>query len=66
MAPEAPIRQNIIKDIVEGYITENFDRLEIGVELEGWNEVTLLEKHVERIVVAECGEPVIIDESLGS
>ncbi len=55
LSPTAPIRFNIIKDIVESYIQENFDRLEIGAELDGWREVTLLDTHVERVVVAECG-----------
>jgi hypothetical protein len=56
LSPTAPIRFNVVKDVVESYIIENFDRLEIGAELDGWREVTLLETHVERVVVAECGE----------
>ncbi len=45
-----------MKQLVEGYITETFELLAIGEELEGWREVGVLDAHCERIVVAECCE----------
>lgn len=42
-----------IRQIVQDYILENFERVEVGAELESWDEMPLLQQNAERIVVAE-------------
>ena len=47
------IRFGVVQNMISTYIHENFDRLEVGAELEGWREVQTLANSVDRLRVTE-------------
>ncbi|KAJ9101158.1 hypothetical protein QFC21_003376 [Naganishia friedmannii] len=47
------MRFAVIQAVISEYIQENFDRLEVGAELEGWRDIHTLANSVDRLVVAE-------------
>jgi hypothetical protein len=54
LSPHQRMQTPQIRSIIESYIHDNFERLEVGVEVEGWEDVDVLRSCAERIVVAEC------------
>lgn len=51
------MRFAVVQAVISEYIQENFDRLEVGAELEGWRDIHTLANSVDRLVVAESCKP---------
>ena len=56
LKPSSMLRFDTIRQNLQIYIHEQFTRLEVGAELEGWQDVGLLERECERIFVTDCCE----------
>lgn len=54
--PRSMMRFGVVQGLISTYIHENFDRLEVGAELEGWREIHALANSVDRLVVTESCE----------
>lgn len=54
--PRSMMRFGVIQGLISTYIHENFDRLEVGAELEGWREIHALANSVDRLMVTESCE----------
>jgi hypothetical protein len=50
------MRFAVVQSLISTYIQENFDRLEVGAELEGWREIHTLANSVDRLRVTESCE----------
>ena len=48
-----------VEAIVNSYIQDNFERVEVGASVEGWEDVSVLKRCAERIVFAECCEYIL-------
>ncbi|GHJ89240.1 hypothetical protein NliqN6_5642 [Naganishia liquefaciens] len=57
LIPRSMMRFGVIQNLISTYIHENFDRLEVGAELEGWREVQTLANSVDRLCVTESSSP---------
>ncbi|KAJ9126089.1 hypothetical protein QFC24_002361 [Naganishia onofrii] len=53
LVPRSMMRFAVVQAVISEYIQENFDRLEVGAELEGWRDIHTLANSVDRLVVAE-------------
>ncbi|KAJ9100921.1 hypothetical protein QFC20_005337 [Naganishia adeliensis] len=56
LMPRSMMRFGVVQGLISTYIHENFDRLEVGAELEGWREIHALANSVDRLVVTESYE----------
>ncbi|KAJ9100780.1 hypothetical protein QFC19_005519 [Naganishia cerealis] len=57
LMPRSMMRFAIVQALISDYINENFDRLEVGAELEGWKDIHTLTNSVDRLVVTESSSP---------
>jgi hypothetical protein len=57
------LRFDTVRQNVQAFIHEQFTRLEVGAELEGWSEVGLLCRECEKISVTDCSELLAFDMS---
>lgn len=56
LMPRSMMRFGVVQGLISTYIHENFDRLEIGAELEGWREIYALANSLDRLEVTESCE----------
>lgn len=54
LKPSSLLRFDTIRQSVQVYVQEHFTRLEVGAELEGWQDVGLLERECDRVSVTDC------------
>ncbi|KAI5451283.1 hypothetical protein NCC49_001879 [Naganishia albida] len=62
LMPRSMMRFGVIQGLISTYIHENFDRLEVGAELEGWREIHALANSVDRLMVTESSSPETFPE----
>lgn len=61
--PRSMMRFGVVQGLISTYIHENFDRLEVGAELEGWKDIHALVNSVDRLVVTESCELRMVHEA---
>lgn len=54
--PRSMMRFGVVQSLISTYVQENFDRLEVGTELEGWRDIHTLANSVDRLRVTESCE----------
>ncbi|KAJ9118691.1 hypothetical protein QFC22_003911 [Naganishia vaughanmartiniae] len=64
LVPRSMMRFAVVQAVISEYIQENFDRLEVGAELEGWRDIHTLANSVDRLVVAESSSTDAFPEVL--